>query len=484
MSTPKFHHLVVVMMENRSFDHMLGLLYTAGDPPPRGQSFNGVDAKGLSNPSPAGDGPVPVAAATSFSGVTCDPGHDFIDVQWQLFWTLGETVSNTLPIIPTPAEARMQGFVADYESSCPAGAPAEIMSVFPTFGASHSIGLTVLPALARAFAVSDVWFAAAPTQTLPNRSFCNAATSNGFVENSDDWTQNGNPTIFSALEGHTGLLWPWRIYHEHDSDAERGFSLTVYIHWPELARYDENPDFLRTIEQFEADAAAGNLPAYSFIEPNITAYYQGNSELNDQHPVQDVRRGEDFINRIYTAIVSSESVRDRTLFVIVYDEHGGIFDHVPPPVGVPAPHQTSPMFDFTRLGVRVPAMIVSSFIEAGTVYNEPGWIDHTAIIKTLTTRWKLAPLSPRDAAAPDLGELLTLGSPRTDLPRPRSWNLPLVRAAANEIPANRLQRDFVQLVARAHGLPPPAPPSTVAGVMSFLQSVRKSQRDAAPPRPT
>ena len=488
MNPPKFDHLVVVMMENRSFDHMLGMLYSKDDPPPNGQTFDGVDGKNLFNNTTATPpAPVRVVPASSFLGVTGDPDHDYVPVQWQLFWKQGQVTSN-LPGIPDPPNGLMSGFVADYQSVCP-GAPAcEIMSHFPTYDGGYQPGLSVLPSLARGFAVCDSWFASVPTQTLPNRSFCNAGTSNGNVHNSADWTKNHNPTIFCALPKQKllGEIFPWRIYHDHLDAEKRGFApeksfaLTIYIHWPQLHEYDQNPDYYRSVDRFEADAAVGDLPAYSFIEPRIMGYFEeaAGSPVrapNDQHPAQDIRHGENLINRIYYAILKSP-LRNRTLLVITYDEHGGIYDHVPPPIGVPAP-QPVPIgapFDFTRLGVRVPAVIVSPYIPAGTVYHPSPWCDHTAIIKTLTARWGLNSLTTRDAAAPDLSELLTLEEPRTDLPMPESWPNPaLDERPPEQIPANDLQRDFVQLVARAHGLPPPGPVSTVADVINFFASVPK-----------
>jgi phospholipase C len=500
MSSPKFDHLVVVMMENRSFDHMLGMLYTKDNPPPRRQTFHGLDGKKHSNPNPSNGSRIYAAPTTHWDGVQQDPNHDFVSVQWQLFLAKGKKIiPGQLPPIPSRPVASMKGFTADYAHyGYPLG---EIMSYFPTWTAARPsapgaepVGLSVLPTLARAFAVSDKWFASVPTQTLPNRSFCNAGTSNGFVENSDDWTNTHSPTIFTALSKSSEVresgIWPWRIYHDH-ADVEQARSLTVYIHWPDLKQYRPlKPNYLRSVNRFVKDARKGDLPAYSFIEPRINGYYKNNPKHshhpNDQHPnptLLDIRVGENFINRIYSAIANSPKVRDKTLLVITYDEHGGIFDHVSPPYGVPAPAPppsrllpilpvTDPPFDFTRLGVRVPAVIVSPYIRAGTVYHPPkSWVDHTAIIKTLTSRWNLKSLGLRDAAAPDLSELLTLRLPRTDFPNISPWIVPLPQVSAEEVPTNDLQRDFVQLIARAHGLPPPPPPATAADVMAFLRSV-------------
>jgi phospholipase C len=279
-------------------------------------------------------------------------------------------------------------------------------------------------------------------------------------------------------------------------DEETGYSLTVYIHWPELSSYESNAEYRRSIKDFETDAHNGELPAYSFIEPRITSCDTTNPS-NDQHPRQDIRLGENFINRIYSALVKSPQW-ERTLLVITYDEHGGIYDHVFPPGDVPAPgppaappsvlpppvplpKDPKPVpfspFDFTRLGVRVPAVIVSPLIQAGTVYHPPpGWLDHTSIIKTLTTRWNRPSLGLRDAAAQDLSALLTLDEPRTDLPLILNWDVAPDPRSADDVPADDLHRDFVQLVAHARGLTPPAPPRTMADVMAFLRSVPREKR--------
>jgi phospholipase C len=481
MNPPKFDHLVVVMMENRSFDHMLGMLYTKDNPPPNGQAFDGLDWQSASNPDPSNGNSVAAAPAQCWEGVMGDPFHDFTSVQWQLFWTLGETITSALPLIPPSQIAPMQGFAADYGYEYPAPNPpppyqyplAEVMSYFPTYAGGNNPGLRVLPTLAQAFAVCDRWFASAPTQTFPNRSFCNAGTSNGFVSNDEDWIhQNTNRTIFTALSGELGPNNPWCVYHDM-SDQEVGDSLTFLIHWPELKLFDKQPGYRQSIDKFAEDAASGNLPAYAFIEPRITTC-DTTQPYNDQHPQQNICFGENFINSIYSALVNSPAW-ERTLLVITYDEHGGLFDHVSPPTGVPDPSPSPTAFNFTRLGVRVPAVIVSPYIPPGTVYRPSnGWADHTAIIKTLTRRWGLPHLTVRDAAAPDLSELLTLDKPRTDLPLILNWDV-LPPPSPELIPANDLQRDFIRLVARAHGLPPPTPPRTHADVVAFLRSVPRQK---------
>ena len=152
---------------------------------------------------------------------------------------------------------------------------------------------------------------------------------------------------------------------------------------------------------FPAAAAAGSLPAFTFLEPSW------GSTGNSQHPNYDVALGEQLIHDVY------EALRDgpgwpQTLLIVTYDEHGGCYDHVPPPSGATPPDDDAGEFgfDFTRFGVRVPAVLVSPLIEAGTVFRVPAGttpIDHTSILKTVQKRWSLPALTARDAAAPTPG---------------------------------------------------------------------------------
>jgi phospholipase C len=185
-----------------------------------------------------------------------------------------------------------------------------------------------------------------------------------------------------------------------------------------------------TTDQFVEDAANGELPTYSFIEPNLIHGH------NDMHPPigalmpglaidapSSLLGGEALLARIYEAVRSSDSETGsnwwNTLFMVVFDEHGGTYDHVPPPSATP-PDPAAPAgqmgFTFDRLGVRLPAIAVSPWIDERTVVNDV--FHHTSVIRTLRERWDLgAPLTQRDADAPDLAPLLTRDEPR----RPEDW---------------------------------------------------------------
>jgi phospholipase C len=165
---------------------------------------------------------------------------------------------------------------------------------------------------------------------------------------------------------------------------------------------------------FRAAAAAGTLPGYSFLEPSWS------STGNSQHPNYDVALGEQLIHDVYYALRNGPGW-DSTLLVITYDEHGGCYDHVPPPSGATPPDSSAGEFgfDFTRFGVRVPTVLVSPLIAAGTVFRAPDGatpLDHTSLLKTVEQRWGLPALTARDAAAHGVGTALTLTAPRTDDP--------------------------------------------------------------------
>jgi phospholipase C len=143
------------------------------------------------------------------------------------------------------------------------------------------------------------------------------------------------------------------------------------------------------------------------------------SSGNSQHPNYDVALGEQLIHDVYYTL-RNVPAWSQTLLIITYDEHGGCYDHVAPPTGAVAPDSCAGEFgfDFTRFGVRVPTVLVSPLIAPGTVFRSTGTapLDHTSILKTVETRWGLPPLTARDAAAPDVGDVLTLAQPRTDDP--------------------------------------------------------------------
>jgi phospholipase C len=296
----------------------------------------------------------------------------------------------------------------------------------------------VISTMARQFAVIDRWFASAPCQTWPNRFFLHTATAGGYEDNSPTHFPYLFNTIFNRMN-EAGKS--WKIYF-HDFPQ----ALTLAHLWP-------NVDHFRYFEtDFLSDAAAGKLPAYSFIEPR---YFPDIELPNDQHPPHNVGLGEALIAKVYDAVRTAPTWEE-TLLVIIYDEHGGKFDHVPPPLAVPPDESKPQPFGFDRYGVRVPAVVISPYIRPGTIWPDevkqepvqtgpPYPYDHTSIIATLRKCFQLGgPLSRRDAVAPDLEPLLTLQTPSNGGPATLSPLKYVVTdaelQAARNAPMNGLQK--------------------------------------------
>jgi phospholipase C len=386
------------MLENRSFDHMLGLLYP-GRSGPGGQPFEGLlgtESNNDGSGKPVTVFPIDASSAGAYFMPGADPGEGYANTNVQLFGT------GSPPDPPTPT---MPGFVTNFASAITfdqrsnrsvlsGTTPASIMGVFPP------AALPVLSGLARGFAVCDHWYSSVPTETFPNRAFACAATSQGHMN--DATSSFTVPSIFGLMTTH-GVS--WKIYGYDAEPLTRG-------NFPDVM---DAPDAnFGKFADFQADAAAGQLAAYSFLEPSW------GSTGNSQHPNYDVALGEAFILQVYQAVRNGPGWAS-TLLIITYDEHGGCYDHVPPPAGATPPDSTVGEFgfDFTRFGVRVPAVLVSPLIAAGTIYRVPAGstpLDHTSVLKTIERRWGLPALTARDAAAPDLGGALTLTAPRTDDP--------------------------------------------------------------------
>jgi phospholipase C len=391
-------HIVTLMLENRSFDQMLGFLYeSSGNASLTGQPYDGLTGK-ESNPDEAGRSwpvfKIDPAQHTYFMP-GADPGEGFQNTSYQLFRTdapkPGQTPTNDGFVMNFKA-AIASDLAHHFKDSLPGTQPGDIMGMY----APES--LPVMSALAKGFAVCDRWFAPAPTQTIPNRAFANAATSQGHLDNHVKVFTC--PSIFGLLS-QSGL--DWAIYGYNRDPLTR-------LDFTDTQRADES--HFGHFRDFQQRCADGTLPEYTFLEPSWSA------DGNSQHPNYDVSLGDQLMRDVYCAVRNGPRWND-TLLVITYDEHGGNFDHVPPPWGAAAPDDSVGEFgfDFTRFGVRVPALLISPRIAAGTVFRaRRGVIDHTSVLKTIEVRWGLKPLTERDKAAPDLGDVLTLATPRTDDP--------------------------------------------------------------------
>jgi phospholipase C len=377
------------------------------------------------------------------------------------------------------------GFVSDYAVSHTRDEGNATSDLGAILGCYTADQLPVLNALAREFAVCDNWHASVPGPTWPNRLFSCASSSDGLDHSPTtaeiltweavDGIQFEHGSIFDSLKRKSAT--GWRIYSGDLfplTAAVKGVSLT------DIAHFDD----------FAADVAKPNYPyLYTLIEPNygdmVSGTYVGG---NSQHPRDGVTPGEGLIKSVYEAIRASP-IWDTSLLIVTWDEHGGFYDHVAPPVAVP-PGDTAAGskynqygFTFDRYGVRVPAVIVSPLIPAKTIDHR--LYDHSSIPATVEATFGLTPLTQRDSVAANVLPLLSLSGPRTALSTlPQPIALPRTTAEAPVAPqavmAGTADAGNVPLlvhVAMRHDLAL-SPPSQQHTILARVQSIQTRQQAA------
>jgi phospholipase C len=434
-------HVVHLMLENRSFDSLLGWLRWNGAarpknhvPPlrPNEPEFYGLDGtEGLPSNSTyfLRQGPFtykrePITKITPGSSwdrcemPVSDPGEEF------------EHVAAQLRAAPY-ATSKPMGYYLDYLSVYLVGSPLDILGVF------IPETLPCLNKLAERFAVSDMWFSSVPTQTNPNRAFSLCGTSLGRINNNDDlntYKLCGQPygninnifSVFNAFNANNPTKPPvkWKFYARwnwHDIprlpshpfepgwkswhlakeagalcfDATRGKYFTPYMFPKGFANLTWGG--IDTIDGFKRDVAQNTLPDFSYIEPAFFPQSFDLDHLTDYHPPESVWAGEGFVKDIFNTIVSNPKVWANTLFIITFDEHGGTYDHLMPPKNAVPPDSNTKEFDFKQYGVRVPTLLISPWVTPGTVFRagyypevaDPARLpfDHTSVLVTLC-KWK------------------------------------------------------------------------------------------------
>ncbi|HUA58342.1 MAG TPA: alkaline phosphatase family protein [Verrucomicrobiae bacterium] len=373
-------HIVVLMMENRSFDHMFGYLKQ------QDQRIDGLTGN-ETNPDTTGAlAPVNNQAAYQ-AQLQPDPGHHFEDVKLQIYGDV-------------PGGPAMQGFVkAYYEKQNDVAHSRLIMNCFAP------AKIPVITTLGRKFLIFNRWFSSLPGPTVPNRAFAHFGTSFGHTDMDVFYLGTKYPTIYQRMlnAGRTA-----KIYYYDQTSATIGMAFIL----------KNQPQIFATFSQFQEDCDKGNLPDYSFIEPNYSDHDVGSGRLlaADQHPDHNVLAGDQFIAAVYMSILNNEELWNSTLLLINYDEHGGMYDHVEPPACTPDEFQDPTTgFAFDRLGIRVPAVLVSPWIPEATVISDRTF-DHASIPATVTKKFigDYAARSPRELAADTFLDFLTLPQPRQD----------------------------------------------------------------------
>jgi phospholipase C len=396
MPNPNIQHVFVLMLENRSFDHMLGK-----------SGIEGIDAE-TGNPTRL-NGVTGDVSPASAGPMNADPGHEFPDVVEQLAGP-GVQFPQGGPYPPINGS----GFAASFMRTAGTKAhadPGEIMKCF------FPEQLPVINALAREFAVCDSWFSSMPGPTLPNRFFLLAGSSGGL----DHSPSNKLMVEELTLEG-----FPF----QHGTIFQQPLSTRIYcggilcmaqtmkgVTFADVHRYS----------RFAEDVNSRTTPygiQFTLIEPDygdITGTFKGGTS---QHPMDSVIGGERLIKEVYETIRNSP-LWEKSLLVVLWDEHGGFYDHVLPPAAVPpgdTPVSASANqygFDFSLYGPRVASVIVSPLVPRNVVDHR--LYDHTSVLATAEALFGFGPLTRRDAAARNLLSITSLPAPRATperLPEP------------------------------------------------------------------
>jgi len=402
-------HIIVLMMENHSFDRMLGALlpYRADGGGVQGMAAN------LSNDDKSATAMPPIThvmAPTTARLIQPDPMHDLDDVHKQI----GDYKKPT-----------NLGYVTNYGATYPTANWAQRQEIMGYYDDGDNV-VPNLHTLAKNYTICDRWFSSLPGPTFANRVFMHTGTSRGYTTNSpsNEWIQT---SIYDVLDNN-GIS--WGIYYGD-------MSSTVLLQPAPLSAYP--------MRQFWnlANGDPANVPQYCFLEPNY-GVYSLKSE-NDQHPMSDVVAGDQFIRDVYNAIRANDELWQSSLLVINYDEHGGFYDHVPPPATVaPDQYRDSSNFNFETLGVRVPAVLVSPWLKQGVISDT---FDHTSVLKFVIEQFGLANgyLGNR-VAAPSTNTFTKylLNSPRSTYGQLTTANRELIAVPEN-LPKSDLQQALIDV---------------------------------------
>jgi len=437
---PQIKHIVVLMMENHSYDNYLGMLQNRGE----GFPLASDGKPGVSNIGADGEAvrPFHLPSTAQHPGVPSQSWHaSYVQC----------------------AEGKCDGFMASAQDVV-AEAGNDAGNAAVAMGYWSESDLPFYYGLARTFPLADHWFSSCLGPTFPNRRFLIAGTAHGLIDDSPydllDYPPAG--TIFDLLTEH-GISWAnyhpvateqskWRHYARHRRKMTRRRLMSVGRSLPAVTQVRKDIKFtadvfplgigrymqhVHCLEQFFTDADNGTLPAFSLVDPDFEVY-------SEENP-QDIRKGESFAAEVINRVLHGAGW-PHTLLIWLYDEHGGYYDHVPPPAAIPPDDiagrsavgsQTRleaflrPVFPglvrskqnlddgphtYDRYGFRVPAVIVSPYARPG--YVSPGIFDHTSVLKLVQEKWNLPPLTARDAAATAPLDALDLSSPPAFLKPP------------------------------------------------------------------
>ena len=415
-------NVFVLMLENHSFDHILGFSQITGTSAQTGQptAINGLNG----NESNTYNGKTYHTQSPAVDPMPSDPGHEFLDTLEQL---CGEGTTNPFPAGPYPP-VNNSGFVANYATTTSEGPKPPGSDIGDVMHGCESRQANIFTNLSKIFTVCDNWFSAIPGPTWPNRFFAMAGSSSGpdaspSKEDIIKWlTFDGvafkNGSIFQKLK-EKGLN--YRIYNDRNDsfgnprEGWLGGEVPIAAALKGISLFEDD---VHSLDNLQEDLEGEYPYAFTFIEPNygdiLNNTYKGGSS---QHPMDTLKAGEQLIGDVFR-ILSGSPQWESSLLIVTYDEHGGFYDHVPPGAALPpGDHPDYGLneygFDFSSYGVRVPAVLVSPLFPKNSI--DSTLYDHTSILRTLEHLFDLEPLTRRDAAANDFMHLLEPG-PGQDFP--------------------------------------------------------------------
>ncbi|MDP2313139.1 MAG: alkaline phosphatase family protein [Pseudomonadota bacterium] len=438
-------HVIVLMFENRSFDNLLGWLHD-GDPNPAGVRNVPAPAEG----EPRYDG-LTTALCEAYAQPLTQNGHtQLVPIRRGApgacpRWDPREGFDAVQRQLAPDARGRptMLGFLQDYWTSQRDKLWFDPMDIVHTYDRGDA---PVINTLASEYAVSDRWFASIPSQTSINRAFSLSGNSVGYASRADRAAGRTTamvdnhyyehalpfsltpavfvgPTIWNVLAdaGHAtpadwklyvSNVWPPHVPGAHGSS----YTWKMFGGLQSLVPSPATDPRYVPLAQLARDLEQGTLPRFAYLEPDysFTVFEELGLHIgNDFHPPGHIQRGEGLLARVYGALRASRYWED-TLLVVLFDEHGGMFDHVAPPGGMVCPaggDTREKAFDFSRAGLRVPALFLSQWVPPRTVLRSPTStpFDHTSLPATLLDWWGLdrAPLGARVAAAPSFADVVT-----------------------------------------------------------------------------
>ncbi len=397
----RIKHLFVLMLENRSYDHMLGFSQITGTDAETGQRTSAEGLKGS-------ESNVYEFVTTTVSQAAPDrvtppgPAHQFNDVLIDLCGP--EFDNKQLNGQPYPKVVGT-GYAAAYGIITDKTRAGEVMRCF------SKADLPVLNALASEFVLCDHWFSSMAGPTEPNRMFVHAATSGVWDDSPTGWQQTKDELGGDGVSFRNGTIYdqlrkakiPFRIY------AGDVFPNVGLLHG--ISINDDIDDFAH----FEGDINNADFDAaYTFIEPNYDALVNNFTDGNSQHPLGSVHAGEQLIKQVYEIIRQSPRWND-SMLIVTWDEHGGFYDHVLPPRATPTGERgQSHGYMFDQLGPRVPAVVISPWCPKNVIEHRP--LEHSVVPATIEQMFGVPPLTVRDRGLVGLQALATLATPRQDAP--------------------------------------------------------------------